>query len=129
MLPHEIENLKRRLDHIIGDEKLTAKFRERYGTEFKVIYACIDGDLIKPEAVKFIMELTRNEVSPKKTYKATISFEYDGEEPLPLSEKKITHLDDIIDQVRFELDEIPANEFIIEAALYVDGEFNHSIRG
>lgn len=129
MLPHEIEKVKRRLDHIIGDEQLTKKFRERYMTDFDMIRACIDSDLIKPEAVKFIMELTHNKVLPKKTYVATITFEYDGDEPLPLSNKEITHLDDIIDQVRFELDEIPSGEFMIEAALYVDGEFNHKIRG
>lgn len=72
---------------------------------------------------------SKNEVKDKKSYVATITFQYDGDEPLPLSDKKITHLDDIIEQVRFELVELSPSEFIIEATEYINGEPSYKITG
>jgi hypothetical protein len=64
----------------------------------------------------------------KKTYVATITFEYDGDEPLPFSGKKITHLDDIVQEVKDEVEEF-GSQLTVEAAEYIDGELNYKVKG
>jgi hypothetical protein len=65
----------------------------------------------------------------KKTYTATITFEYEAEEGAPLTGKPITHPDHAIDAVRDELEAMSPHEFIIEATEYVDGVKTYSVKG
>ena len=65
----------------------------------------------------------------KKTYKVTIEFEYDSEEGAPLTGKPINNGDDAIEAVRDELEAMSPHEFVIEAKVFEDGEFSHSVQG
>jgi hypothetical protein len=65
----------------------------------------------------------------KKTYTATITFEYEAEEGAPLTGKPINHPDDAIQAVRDELETQSPYDFIIEATEYIDGELHYAVKG
>lgn len=64
-----------------------------------------------------------------KTYKATITFIYDGDEPSPLTGKPINNSEDAIQAVRDELDTFSPYEFLIDCEVIEDGKLIDSTRG
>ena len=56
----EVDKLVERVEMIQNNVELTKKFREKYVTNFAMVKACIEGNLIKEEAIEFIKELTED---------------------------------------------------------------------
>jgi hypothetical protein len=65
----------------------------------------------------------------KQTFKVSIEFEYDQGEEAPLTGKVLSHPDHAIEQVRYELENIPASEFIIKCEVWDKDGFDYAVKG
>jgi hypothetical protein len=64
----------------------------------------------------------------KFKFKVSLDFEYDQGEEAPLTGKVLTHPDHAIDQVRYELENIPVGEFIIKCEVHDENGFLYAIK-